>query len=196
MKTHLLLPLFAAAFLSSCSPSYIYPTKNITVILKNGAEKEYGLLSVRGDSAIVVIDWEERSVKPFPFSHAETLKKDLIQQILRKPKGIQTKYTYLTAIAGAVVGGVIASVSQEHLAHSNSPVIDTLVNPIIRTANVFTWAAYILIGTAIGAVPGLILDGFATPNMSLSLSNDQDQEFLRAISAYPAKEPNEMKYIK
>ena len=182
MKLFFLLFFLSCLFLSGCSTNYNYPSKNITVYKTNGVNKEYGLLSVRGDSAIVVLDWTESKIKPLPFSHAEVIKKDSITNIIRNGKGISK------AGIGAATGLITGIVLGITILNSEPKFID------LRGVDA---ALTVLITTLGGAIGGWILDiTVPSPTIDLSLTSSKDREFLRSISAYPDKEPDEMQYIK
>ena len=175
-----LLFFLSSALLTGCSTNYNYPSKNISVLKKSGALKEYELLSVRGDTAIIVLDWAENNIKPISFSHAEAIKNDSIVNVFRNSEGVSK------ALVGAGVGlgaGIIEAII---LLHAKPDfIIDS------RGAEAF---AAIIFSTLGGTLIGLIVDGWTT--MDLSLTSTKDREFLRSISLYPDKEPEEMKYIK
>ena len=185
MKIFFLLFFFSSALLSSCA-SYNYPSKKITVVKAAGLEKEYGLLSVRGDSAVVVLDWAEAKVKPLPYSHAEVIRKKNIANIIREGKGAVPK-----TVMGAAVGLGIGAILYTNMINSIKP--DDWLIAISK------WDAILAFSSALvgGALIGLILDlALNSPTIDLSLSSAKDREFLRSISAYPDKEPEEMQYIK
>lgn len=162
----------SSAMLNGCA-SYKYPSKNITIQQRTGLEKEYGLLSVRGDSAVVVLDWAESKVRPLPYSHAEVIRKDNIANIIREGKTFSK--TLIGLVAGLVVGSVLAIPYHGDFG---------AVAPFI-----FTVPSGILLGIIADQV-------LPDPTMDISLSSAKDREFLRSISAYPDKEPDEMQYIK
>ena len=203
MKTTIILLLLACALLSSCSYNYTYPSKKITVRKTDGSEKEYGLLSVRGDSAIVVIDWAESHVTPLPYSHSLVLRKDSISNILRLAHGGGDNAN-IGMLAGALLGGIIAS-------QFTKPVTNDFLD-FSRVQNFFTVLGGICGGCIIGNLIGDLIphykDAAFNKNVSpyskdeVSNKNDSplnhgwDTEFLRSISLYPNIEPEQMQYIK
>ena len=106
MKTTIILLLLTSALLSSCSTTYTYPARDVTVKTTDGISKKYAILSVRGDSTIAVLDWEEVNVSPTPYSHVQVFKKDSIIRILREGKGGGIHST-IGGLAGAIAGGAI-----------------------------------------------------------------------------------------
>src|SRR5579864_6905903 len=178
MKTTILLLVLGCVFLSGCSTNYTYPSKNISVLKKSQAYKEYELLSVRGDSAIVVLDWKERNSDPLPFSHAEVLKKDSIAFIYRENRG--TSQTLVGTGVGLGIG-VLMSIS-------------ILTSPDYSAFSGVLTLAVITVTTLVGLIVGVVFDGFSY--MDLSLASAKDRGFLHSISRYPDKEPPEMLYLK
>jgi hypothetical protein len=178
MKIFFLLFFLPAVFLSGCSTSYNYPSGKITIYKIYEDEKDYALLSVRGDSAIVVLDWSEHDVKPIPFSHAQVMKNDSIAWIARDGKGSGDP-----TIAGILIGtgiGFILAVLDNGTYLGSGP-----------QGNIFG-LEFIGLCTVLGA-------GISTqfpPSKEMTLSSQKNREFLRQISAYPDKEPDEMHYIK
>ena len=190
MKTYFLL-FFAGALLSGCSTNYNYPSKKITVRKISGVEKDYGLLSVRGDSALAVLDWSESQVTPIPFSHAELIKKDSIRAIIRDGHESTGDYAYGTLI-GAAVGAGLLGITLNSLSGSG------LFSPqdISTAARLLIIGGGAFVGFIIGAIVYSSNSDSEHPAKSLLLSSEKDREFLRSISLYPDKEPEEMKYIK
>ncbi len=178
MKTFFFFLL--SALLTGCSTNYNYPSKNITVIKTSGIEKEYGLLSVRGDSAIVVLDWSESKIHPLPFSHAEVIKNNVISRILRDGKGGGP--AGLGIVVGALGSGLLFSGGGILIYGSHSDAFGVL---------------FMLAGAIVGGgIAGGIIGNALPPSKELLLISAQDRDFLRSISAYPDKEPEEMRYIK
>ena len=187
MKKSIIFLLFflASALLSGCSTDYNYPSKKITVYKTNGVKKDYGLLSVRGDSAVVVLDWSESKVTPLPFSHAEIIKKDSISKIVREGKGAGEAMT-TGARVGFIAGAIITLYFTATHPSSSANAFDYLFGPV------FGGALFSLPGALVGAIAASI----SPPTKSFLLISNEDREFLRSIALYPDKEPDEMKYIK
>lgn len=180
MKTTLLFLFFSAMIHTGCSTNYNYPSKNITIIKTSGIEKDYGLLSVRGDSAIVVLDWKESKISPLPFSHAEVIKKNLISRILRDGKGGGP--AWLGILVGSLGSGLLFTGGFVLIYGSHSDAFGAL---------------FMLAGSIVGGgIVGGIIGNALPPSKELLLTSAQDRDFLRSISAYPDKEPDEMQYIK
>ena len=155
---------------------------------------DYGLLSVRGDSAIVVLDWMERNVSPTPFSHAEVIKKaPFYPLIYRAGEGGGVVNTSVGFLGGGALGGIIGLLLTPPPQHTNNALV-----ALAEVANTSIFA-YIFIGCLVGAIAGvLIVNAFPlfSPSKYLSLRFAKDRAFLRSIAAYPDKEPDEMQYIK
>jgi len=150
-------------------------------------EKQYELLSVRGDSALVVLDWEEREVEPLPFSHAIVLSKDPFTKII----GYDRDHPVENGIKGALFGGLALGVAAVGLGYI--PFLD-----ISATSSTYTHSTYYLI-IAVSTFAGVAIGGIAGATAyrkELSLSFSEDRKFLRSISLYPDKEPDAMQYIK
>ncbi|MFI5263520.1 MAG: hypothetical protein ACHQM6_03290 [Candidatus Kapaibacterium sp.] len=187
MKTRIYSLLLAAAFLSGCSTSYTYSSKKVTVNKTDGGMRDYALLSVRGDSAIVVLDWAEAHVYPLPFSHAEILQEEAIKNIVREGKGGGINST-VGGLACAAAGGITAYTLFPFTAN----IYDVYLFFIPELVHVMAIAAGVSIGAFIGSSIG---DAFP-PNIYLTLSSAQDRNFLHSIALYPDKEPEIMDYIK
>jgi len=193
MKTVYLVFFLLSWLLSGCGTSYNYPSKKITVEKKitidkrnaerkNTVKKDYALLSVRGDSAIVVLDWAEAKVTPIPFSHAEVIKRDSIEMISRSGhSGIGN------VLAGGMIGVLSGSIITGLLLPKR-PSGDFIFMPE-KDFDVMT------IGIVSGAVIGATLFYFLPPSKILLLDSAEDREFLRRVSLYPEKEPEEMQYV-
>lgn len=191
MKTFFLVFFLSSALLTGCSTNYNYPSKKITVHKISGAESDYGLLSVRGDSAIAVLDWAESRVTPIPFSHIELIKRDSIALITRSGQGGGGKNTGIGAAYGAgfgAIGGLIfdlwISSALQGITTTNS------------SSNALSYVLFIGIGAGAGALIGAFIGNAKPPSKKLLLTSDSDRAFLRSISLYPDKEPDEMRYIK
>src|SRR5882757_1960254 len=108
MNRHIIIFLFLGAFLAvGCHPLYNYQSSKITVYKIYDDEKDYSLLSVRGDTAITVLDWKERDSKPFPYSHVQVLRIDSIAWISRAARGAQPP-TVGGFLVGAGVGFLLS----------------------------------------------------------------------------------------
>ncbi len=190
MKTNIILLLIVTVLLSSCSYNYTYPSKKITVRKTDGTEKEYGLLSVRGDSAIVVLDWAEAHVNPLPYSHAEVIRKDSISNILRLAHGSGGN-TIIGMVGGALLGGLIASQFTIPLTPGLGQIAG-LENILIVLGGI---GGGFFIGSIIGNLIPHYKDAVFNKNDS-PVNHGWDTEFLRSISAYPDKEPDIMQFIK
>ena len=81
--------LFAASvFLNGCSTTYQYESPKIAVLKTNGVQSDYALLSVRSDTALVVMDWKEwKADLIIPELLAQVIGQDSISKILRPYKG-------------------------------------------------------------------------------------------------------------
>jgi hypothetical protein len=89
MKTSFLLFFFIAVFLGSCTSPGNYVTKyTISVFTKDSIVKKYDLLSVRGDSAILVSFYDASDSL-----HLKLIKKDSISRITRKKEGVSGDYS-------------------------------------------------------------------------------------------------------
>jgi hypothetical protein len=185
---HSILVFFFCSFLPACNPVYNYPTKKITLVKADSTEQDYGLLSVRGDSAVVVLDWAESKADPMPFAHAELIKKNSIIKIIRDGRGPATKNILSGAGAGAIVGGLF------------SPL---LFRPTVMSGYYYSatelieyYALTIAIGSFAGALIGSVFGAAMPSPKELYLNSESDRIFLHSISAFPDKEPDEMQYIK
>jgi len=181
----LLFLFLASALISSCQPNYTYSSHKITVTGSpslatfTSEEKEYELLGVRGDSAIVVLDWQEQAVKPIPFSHAKLLKTDSILLVTREGKG--TRPPTLAGIAiGAGVGFLFAVIAGNQ--EFGGP------------GAAGTRAGFGIIGAS--TLLGAGISTLFPPDKKMFLNSKTDWQFLKSIAAYPDHEPEEMNYIK
>lgn len=87
MKIFLLFFL-ASVFLTGCSTTYQYESPKIAVLKTNGIQSDYALLSVRSDTALVVMDWKEwKADMSILVSLAQVIGQDSISKILRPYKG-------------------------------------------------------------------------------------------------------------
>ncbi len=192
MKIFFLLFVLSTALLTGCSTNYNYPSKKITVHKVSGAESDYGLLSVRGDSAITVLDWAEASITPIPFSHVELIKRDSIARITRSGHGGGGENTGIGAeygAAGGAIGGLIFGLWFEQTFQG----FGLSTN---RSSALPFYSVMIVIGAGAGALIGAFIGNAIPPSKELLLTSDSDRVFLRSISLYPDKEPDEMQYIK
>lgn len=190
MKTLFIFFFLSGAILSGCSTAYNYSSKKITIRKTNGTEKEYSLLSVRGDSAVTVLDWQEENVYPIPFSHITILKNDSIVQILRKGKGGGIRST-IGGISGAIAGGAVASAFMPFTVPGVS-FFRLVYYPIFFLIDLAVLGS----GAVLGVYAGSAIGDVFPPSKELDPRSTNDREFLRSISAYPDKEPDEMKNVR
>jgi len=169
MKIFILL-LLASLLITGCSTTYNYKSTHITVLQTDTTHKDYGLLSVRGDTAIVVLDWNEADVSPVPFSHAEVIKTTSGLEIMRSGHGGGGP-VLVGALVGGLAGGIIGSVLAPGDPRNGGGVI-------------------------LCAVIGAMIANFFPPSKELHGTSKEDVKLLRSISLYPDTEPDEMKYIK
>ena len=88
MKIFFLLFILSSALLTGCRTSYQYESPKITVIKTNGIKSDYALLSLRRDTALVVMDWKEWDAhQSILVSPAQVIGQDSISKILRPYKG-------------------------------------------------------------------------------------------------------------
>lgn len=195
MKTTIILFILTGALLSGCSTNYNYPSKKITVHKTNGTKKEYALISVRGDSALAVLDWSEAQVIPIPFSHIEVLKKDSIRLVVRDGVGGGANIG-LGIIGGVAIGTGIGILLSPNPPPQPNTIPTLLVYPLTDFS--YQLAKVIVIGGSIilAAVLGGVIGNAFPPDMEMSFRSAKDREFLRSISLYPDKEPDKMQYIK
>jgi hypothetical protein len=157
MKIFFLLLFLSGALLCGCSTNYNYPSKNITVRKTNGIEKEYGLLSVRGDTAIVVLDWAEAKVTPLPFSDAEVIGKDSIAKIVRDGIGGGSN-TGLGILCGAALGTGIGVLLSPSPPPQPKNIPDAIIAPLndlgYQFSKVLIIGGMIILGSVIGGVIG------------------------------------------
>ena len=158
-----------------CKPSYDYPSKKINVALTNGISRDYGLLSVRGDSAIVVLDWQESEVRPIPLSHAELITKKAIVNISRAGDRGGVANSVAGTLVGALAGGIVA------LPFSQARYIGPMATGM---------------GILSGSLIGLALGSAHPATRDLSLEVEDDRSLLRSISLYPEQEPAELRSLK
>ena len=187
MKTFFLLFFLAGALLTGCSGNYYYASHKVTIYKTNSTKKEYSLFSVRGDSAIAVLDWAEAKVKPIPFSHVELIKRDSIIKIERDGHGGWIRSTLLGALAGLTIGELIAVGPFVFLGLPIPTGNPSSAHSINKTIDIG-----IISGTVIGSGISIIFP----PTKELLLTSDSDRFFLLSISLYPDKEPEEMRYVK
>jgi len=187
MKTVYGAFFLSCVLLTGCSTNYTYPSKKITVNKTNGVKKDYVLLSVRGDSVITVLDWAEADVRPISYSHAEILSHEVIKNIIREGMGGGINST-IGAIACGAAAGVLTVALYPPVFHGS----DILFFYLPEFLHIVVIAA----GVSLGAIAGAAIGDAFPPNIDLLLSSARDREFLRRISLYPEKEPDEMQYIK
>ncbi|MFI5263519.1 MAG: hypothetical protein ACHQM6_03285 [Candidatus Kapaibacterium sp.] len=170
--------MLTSVLITGCSTNYTYPSRKIRVLKKSGVLKEFELLSLRSDSAIVVLDWIESKVVPKPLSHAEVIHRDSIGNITRSSQGNSK------VLIGAGIG-LVSGVALDLLLPGIAPGFFT----VFRGRG-----GAVVVLTLTGALVGLMFESSMT--MDLSLVSAKDREFLRTIALYPEKEPEEMQYIK
>ena len=74
-------PYVAAILINVAVRAAPFPFDILNENEKNRNRKDYELLTVRGDTALVVLDWAEAGVQPFPFSHATVVHTNTIAEI-------------------------------------------------------------------------------------------------------------------
>jgi len=181
MKLHLILLLFAA-LLESCASyrtSEELHSSKIKVQPIHGADKYYSLLSVRGDTAISVLDWEESDTRPVPFSHALVLQKDSIRFIERESATSDQKTIGMLIGSAAGLGLALASSAASYQGSGGFHLSSDVFSDIL-----------------LGGSAGYFIGGFVKPVQHLSLASHDDRELLRSIAYYPHKEPQELQSIK
>src|SRR5438094_942957 len=93
MKFRFTLLFFASVLVSGCTSAALenhsnsYRQSHVRIMDQDSRQNEYYILSVRGDSTLVVLDWNEAGIEPIPFSHAIVLTKDIILQVHRFGSG-------------------------------------------------------------------------------------------------------------
>lgn len=174
----------SSAFLTGCGTNYNYSAKDISVYKTDGSHKTYDLLSVRGDTAIVVLPMWESDLKPISFSHAEVIRQDSILRIVRNGYSIGTT-TLVGAVGGAVIGAIWGGIRTAGFDNSTE-YINSLQFTLILSA----------LGAIGGLLPGVLVGGLFPSKRELFILSPLDREFLRGISLYPDKEPEIMQYVK
>ncbi len=185
MKIFFILFIMSSALFTGCSTSYNYQSSKITIHKIYEDEKDYSLLSVRGDSAIVVLDWSEHDVKPIPFSHAQVMRNDSIAWIGREGKGGFNSPSSEAILLGAGFGALTTGVLLPNRIFDSIFGSDDIVRGL-----------KIIIGIGIGAVVGALISIASPSDLEITLGSQKSWEILHSISAYPDKEPPEMQYIK
>jgi hypothetical protein len=186
MKRTITLLLLTGMLAGGCHSTYDYPSHKISVMRLYHEDHDYELLSVRGDSAIVVLDWSERDSKPIPFSHAEVIVKDSLLWIARDGKGQGPPTLKGTAIGtgiGLLLGAIFGYSSGSSYAGFGPGSAPS------QSIGVLFFC------TGVGAALGAFFSTFPDKK-ELFLSSGEHVELLRKISRYPDIEPDEMKYIK
>ena len=191
METTIIVILLSSLYLAGCKSSSD-SSKKITIRKNHGAKKEFALLSVRGDSAIVVLDWLESKESPLPLSHAELIRSDSIASILHEEYGSKESVTIGT-LGGSIAGGLIAS---EFLPQPKKYSGADIFFPVHPFEDVVTDLLIILAGITVGAVLGGIVGNEFSNSNELFLYRTSDQSLLRSIALYPGNEPEIMKYIR
>ncbi len=205
MKTFYLLFLLSSALFTGCSSSYIarsifhepepssgdnYSSKNIIIYNADSVAAEYAVLSIRGDSAIVVIDpAEAEHPENISYTRAVLFKKDSIKRIIRKAHGGANPI--IGGLTGLATGLLIAYTIRQGSPFdrskdwSGNPLVDLMIpDPV--------WVGYPVLGWAAGALIGKAL---SIP-IDLSLSSPEDRTTLKSLALFPYGEPAVMQYIK
>ena len=91
--TSIIFALAAFLFVSCTRPGGYSSANKIGVYNKAGIKKNYDLLSVRGDTAIVVSFWDESDSL-----HVQSIKQDSISRIVREKSGVSEDYSSLMDI--------------------------------------------------------------------------------------------------
>lgn len=185
MKTMILFA-FALIFFSGCSGAiHRYSSDRVTIQTRSLPSTEYRLLSVRADTAFVVTEPEEAIYDDhISYSHAFIIAKDSIILIESKGHGGFVREG-IGVLGGMAIGMGIAMLQ-------NTPEGNKSSGWFSGTPNGNRLAYGIYGGSLVGGLIGMMLPA----PVDHKLSNSEEIKYLRSISLYPDKEPDEMQYIK
>ena len=185
------LVLCAGGLLASCNP-YRYSSHVILVQKKGHQAENYSLLSVR-DSSIVAIEATDDAAEP-AFTHAEVIPFDSIRTILRAPDRPVIKDPTAERISLGLVGLGIGVGSYALLArtHRNSGPFES--EDIMLDMVGYCGMATAIYSIAVAIFPSSKMLG-APKYKEINPRNEDDNYFLRTISAYPEGEPELLKHV-
>ncbi len=187
MKTKIILLLLATVLLSSCGTGAIhrYSSNRITIEKKDSTSHEYALLSLRGDTALVVVE-PENSVyeEQISYSHAIVIKKNSIRKIIGKGRGGYAR-EFLGSFGGSGIGLLFALAQ-------NTPGGFEPDGWFSGSPNGRRIAGGILLGCIVGGIAGSLLPA----PVDIDPMKPEEIQYLRSISLYPNHEPEMMQYVK
>ena len=148
----------------------------VTIQTKSLPPKECRLLSVRADTAFVLIEQEEPAYDDkIAYSHAFIIKRDSIISLQCKGHGGSINEAVFSLVGdciGLVIGLQLWTLDSYNVVFKILPLV----------------AGCSFVGSLIGSVLPAPVD--------IKLSDPEEIRYLRSISTFPDKEPPEMQYIR
>jgi hypothetical protein len=161
----------------------LHSAKNIFIYTHDSVAIEYAVLSVRGDTAIVVIDPEEiKHPDEISYSRAVVVNKNSHRKIVEHIKG--GKPATIGLISGLVIGTMAA-----FAVHEARPKYDGW-DPFSTN-----YLEYAILPLLFGGV-GNWIGNSVTSEVELSLSSSDDRKKLKSFSLFPFGEPAIMQYLR